>query len=444
MLPIVMRIAATAFALVVWVGVADAGPKRKVRIETNPSGAAVYIETKENGAACEATPCTIELPIGETPLIVELPAYDTIFPTVTVPKRGKVRLDSLTLNPSIGTLVIDGPPGANITINGEDKGKAPARLEVAAETHKVVITKSGKVVFDQYVDVGSGEEKDVAILDTKGGPTGDGELPTDGGGDAIEDSTTDGGDVTKRAPEKPRPPIASVSAAMTIGFRSFSYENNTTRDKLRDESESGQVILGPLVELWPGTLLGIRALRGLSLMGRFQFRVNEQPVTGGGIMNGLSTFWQSFEVSGRHKWVFADKFGVEVGAGWTREQYRFNGTAQDKLLVPDAQYESIRVGGRLSMLVRAGSISFEPGLELESRLVRDGGPLQKRFDGAVSVSGFRGAAGLVTSAGGFQVRAEAALLRYAWEFEGQTMNGGMADGGVDLITLLGVYLGYAY
>lgn len=438
-----MRIAATALATLVWVGTADAGPKRKVRIETNPVGASVYIGSKEDGAACEPTPCTIELPIGETPLMIELVSYDTIFPTVTVPKRGKVKIDPLTLNPSIGTLVVDGPPGANITVNGEDKGKAPARLEVAAETHKVVITKNGKVVFDDYLDVASGEEEIVAIVATKGGPANDGEVPDEGGVDILGDDTT-GGDVTKKAPSAPRPPIASVSAAMTIGFRSFSYENNQTRDVLRDESESGQVILGPLVELWPGNLIGVRALRGLSLVGRFQFRINEQPVTGGGIQNELSTFWQSFEVSARHKWLFAERYGVEVGAGWTREQYRFNGTPQDKRLVPDAQYEAIRVGGRFSMMIDAGTMTLEPGIDLETRLVRDGGPLQARFGDATSVNGLRGAANVMARYGGLHLRAEAAILRYAWTFDGMSDDGGMADGGTDMITLLGVYLGYAY
>ena len=437
-------IASAVAGVVIGVGVAEAQPKRKVRIETTPVGASVYVESKENGAACEPTPCTIELPIGETNLIVELPSYDTRFQTIVVPKRGKVRIDQLTLNPSIGTLVIDGPPGASISVDGEDKGKAPARIDVSAETHKVVITKGGKTVFDQYVDVPSGGEKDVAVLEMRTGAASDGELPTDGveiTGD-TDGSTTDGGDVTKSAPAAPRPPFVSLAVAMTVGFRSFTYENNQTRQTLRDETESGQVILGPLVELWPGTLLGIRALRGLSVMGRFQFRINEQPVTGGGIQNGLSTFWQAFEVSLRHKWLFADRYGVEVGAGWTREQYRFNGTAQDKLLVPDAQYESIRIGARLSMLVDAGAVVVEPGLDLESRLVRDGGPLQSRFGASTSVNGFRGAAGIVVRRGGINVRAEAAILRYAWDFE--PVMDRMADGGVDLITLLGLYAGYAY
>ncbi|MFN0252878.1 MAG: PEGA domain-containing protein [Kofleriaceae bacterium] len=442
----------SALGLMVWLGPADAGPKRKVRVETKPDGASVYIESKENGAACEPTPCTIELPIGETPLIVELANHDTIFPTVAVPKKGKIKIDigNFTLTPSIGTLVIDGPAGATITVDGEDKGKAPARLDVSAETHKVVVTKGGKTIFDQYVDVPSGSEADVDVLDIKGGSTSDVELPAEGGegggggggGEGDGTPTTDGSTITTTGPEKPRAPYISVSAAMSVGFRSFTYENNQTRDTLRDESESGQVLLGPLVELWPANLLGIHLLRGLSLMGRFQFRINEQPVTGGGIQNGLSTFWQSFEVSVRHKWIFADRYGVEAGAGWTREQYRFNGTAVDKLLVPDAQYEAIRIGARFSMLFDAGSLTLEPGIDLEGRLVRDGGALQTRFGPATSVNGLRGAAGIVARFGGLHVRAEAALQRYAWSFDPTTDR--MATGGTDMITLLGLYAGYAY
>lgn len=437
----------SALGLIAWTSAAGAEPKRKVRIETNPAGASVYIESKENGAACTPTPCTIELPVGETPLIVELPNYDTIFPSVVVPKRGKVKIDQLTLTPAIGTLVIAGPPGASITIDGLDKGKAPAHLEVSAETHKVVVTKGGKTMFDQYVDVASGSETEVPVLDLKGGSSSDGEIPGDGGdaspgGDGDGQGDPSGGDVAKEASGAPRATLFAISGAMSVGFRQFTYANNMTRDTLRDESESGQVILGPLVEVWPGNLLGVRALRGLSLVGRFQFRINEQPVTGGGIMNNLSTFWQALEVSARHKWIFAGTYGVELGAGWVREQYRFNGTPGDKMLVPDAQYTAIRIGGRVSMRIDAGSVIFEPGLELEGRVVTDGGPLQARFGSATSVSGLRGAAGIVARIGSVSIRAEAALLRYAWDFEPTADR--MASGGTDLVTLLGLYAGYAY
>src|SRR5262249_8470978 len=45
--------------------VAIAAPK-KVRIETTPAGATVYLNAKEDGIACKPTPCDVEVPSGET------------------------------------------------------------------------------------------------------------------------------------------------------------------------------------------------------------------------------------------------------------------------------------------------------------------------------------------------------------------------------------------
>ena len=57
--------------LVVSVGSAGAQAKRKVKIETEPAGATVYVGDKENGPACEPTPCTIDVPPGEVILVIE-------------------------------------------------------------------------------------------------------------------------------------------------------------------------------------------------------------------------------------------------------------------------------------------------------------------------------------------------------------------------------------
>jgi len=68
--------------------------------------------------------------------------------------------------------------------------------------------------------------------------------------------------------------------------------------------------------------------------------------------------------------------------------------------------------------------------------------MQTRWGASTSVGGLRAALGVIARRGGFHVRAEAALLRYSWDFE----NKGdlMAAGGTDVITLLGFYVGYAY
>ena len=46
------------------IGIAHARPKRKVQIETEPPGAAIYLGDVDKGPVCEATPCTIVAPVG--------------------------------------------------------------------------------------------------------------------------------------------------------------------------------------------------------------------------------------------------------------------------------------------------------------------------------------------------------------------------------------------
>ena len=43
---------------------------------------------------------------------------------------------------------------------------------------------------------------------------------------------------------------------MDVGFRQFSYRNNTTPSTQRNDNEVGQVLAGPIVEVWPTTLPG--------------------------------------------------------------------------------------------------------------------------------------------------------------------------------------------
>ena len=103
-----------------------------------------------------------------------------------------------------------------------------------------------------------------------------------------------------------------------------------------------------------------------------------------------TTFWRSFEVSARQKWTFADSFGVEVGAGYVRDQFEFNGMASDVAQVPDTDYKAIRIGGKFSMLL--GSV--EPYVAAENRIVLNGGDLADRLRSSTT-SGLHGALGIV-------------------------------------------------
>src|SRR6185369_13131433 len=81
------------------------------------------------------------------------------------------------------------------------------------------------------------------------------------------------------APRRPGPAIA-VSGAVDVGFRQFTYTiDPMMRTEIeQDERELAQVLVGPVLEIWPTTLLGLKVLPGLALYGRFEYGVNPQAV----------------------------------------------------------------------------------------------------------------------------------------------------------------------
>jgi len=429
---------------VAWVGVvadvASAAPKRKVKIETDPEGATVYLNAKEDGPVC-TTPCTIEAPVGDTPIIVELENHQQVIDLLSVPAK-KTITARFKLERAVGTLSVPGPAGARITVDDEDKGKAPATFEVGAGSHVVKLTLDGKELASEFVEVGANAEVTVEPGKT--------DVADAGGGDDDDDTTTidegDGGSgdgITTGTPSAPRRrgPIVAVSLGMDVGFRNFTYDNAETSN-LTPEREGGQVLVGPYVEVWPANALGIHPLRNLAVVLRFGYGLNQQQVTQAmtGTPTNAKTFWRAFEGSVRQRWTIANKATFEVGGGFVREQYQFEGNSADIKLVPDADYRSIRLGIRGSLLVD----KLEPYLAVENRLVLSGGPLETRFDDA-SASGLRAALGVGLALGAFSARVEGAINRYAWTFTARDMTDEFrATGGTDSIKLISVFAGYAY
>jgi hypothetical protein len=428
-----MRLGVAAAVLAI-AATASAGPKKKVRIESDPPGATVYFNSKEDGPVC-TTPCTVDAPVGDTPIIVELENHKQLFENLVVTAKKPVVV-KYKLLPAIGMINVKGPAGARITVDEEDKGKAPAKFEVPAGSHTVVLTLDDKKVATEFVDVASNDEVTVegkAVASTK--PKVE-ETPIEETNPATSETSTSTS--TTVAPVRTRGPYVSLAVAMDIGFRSFEYDNPVSTN-LPPEKEGGQVLVGPVVEVWPGTLAGVRALRGLSLLVRFGYGVNSQPVKQSMMSTSAKTFWRAFEASLRHRWNFSD-FGLEVGGGFARDQYQFEGMVQDIDLVPDADYKTVRLGGKAS--VRLGSI--EPYFSIENRIVLSGGTIEKRFDSA-SANGVRAVLGAEARFGGLNLRLEGAINYYVWTFETQSsMATFRADGATDSVKFITAAIGYAY
>jgi hypothetical protein len=183
-------------------------------------------------------------------------------------------------------------------------------------------------------------------------------------------------------------------------------------------------------------------LPGLAVVLRYQYGVNGQAVSGNGVTGSLTTFWQALEIGAKYRWVVLDnQLAVEAGGGYLRDTYRFNGNATDITLVPDADYQSIRIGARAAYV--AGQL--EPYLVLESRLVLDGGAVGTRFPLGASASGLHGALGVAAHFGALGLRVEGSLTQYSWTFKADpTMDEYVATGGSDSIKQITLAVGYAY
>jgi PEGA domain len=416
----------------------------KVTIETDPPGAKVYFNLKEDGEVC-TTPCTVDAPIGETPLIIEAENRRAIIENLVVPKKTTRPMKvSFKLEAALGTLVVEGGAGATIKIDDEDHGKAPRRLDdLQAGAHHVVLEKNGKKIYDDFVEIEIGHEATVT-------PSVASATPAPNPLDDVPAITTTQAAAT--APGAPHAPAIAVTVAVDAGFRQFTYKNNQTPQSQRDDTESGQVLIGPIVEVWPTTLLGLDYLHGLSLYGRFQLGVNNQAVSIKDTQSGMSgstaltTSWRSLEISAHQRWVIADNATVEVGAGYTDDRYEFEGGVMGGVnasIVPDAAYQAVRIGGRASL--RFGA--FEPFLTLENRLVLDGGAMEQRYRLGTSVNGVRGSLGVTRRvAEHFELRLEAGLTLYSWTFRPDTADpmAPKADGGRDFIQNVTLALGYTY
>ena len=438
------RLLVVVLAVLAAAAPAYADATRKVTIETEPPGATVYLNDKESGPACTPTPCEVTAPVGDTPMIIELDGYSPVIDSLTVPRGGKVPHVKFTLEASSGTLDVqyDGTADAIIKVDDKPKGKAPAQVLLDPGPHHVVVRSGGKSIYDDNVAIELGQTVTIHPQVAEAPPNPP--TTTDKPDNPVE-TPVEGVKTSTPGPEKP--PFVILSAIFDVGFRQFSYNNGKANSmgvfNVGNDSEGGQLMAGPVVQFFPTRALGVSALPGLSLTGRFEFGFHDQTVEDSAFMDAApTTFWQAIEVSARNQWLLSDDtIAVDVLAGYTRDRFEFSGSTGDIALVPDADYQSFEIGGRAAL--REGT--FEPYLEAANRIVISGGELQTRFAQA-SANGLHAALGIGAHSGKLAARLEAQITRYSWSFSSNGMQNPpyVADGGTDQIELISLVLGYAY
>jgi len=421
------------------VGVAHAGPTRKVHVESDPEGATVYLNSPDDGALC-TTPCDIDAPYGKTPIILQREGYEPMFDTLVVNRGSKKMTARYALTSAVGALVVKGAPdGATVQIDEKDKGKTPDKLDVDSGSHHIVVTYKGKKLFDDFVNVDTGSDTEIVA---KASASEDLGPPDDGDGDGDGSGGDGKPEVHQTGPAAPRQRFITGGVQIDVGFRRFSYDK--PRNKLgpdSGESEDGQVVAGPAIELWPAELLHLGMLHGLSLFVRAQFGLNHQvltttDMTGMVVPAGAQTSWSSLEASVRNRWIVGDTLAIEASGGFVRDVLGFDVT-NDMVhqTVPDTDYRSIRIGARLALL---GEVS--PYVAAENRIVLSGGYLGTQFMNA-SATGLHAAAGIALHMGALEARAEGEITTYSWTFSQQDPN---ADGASDKVFGFAALVGYQY
>nr|HEX4314608.1 PEGA domain-containing protein [Kofleriaceae bacterium] len=443
---LVVTIALLAAVAVAAPRTAQAQATRKVTVETDPPGATVYLNDKESGPACTPTPCEVTAPVGETPMIIELDGYSPVLDSLVVPRGGKAPKVKFTLEATGGTLDVqwDGPADAIIKVDDKPKGKAPEKIALDAGPHRVVVRSNNKTIYDDQVTIELGDTQTIHPTVAQDAPpdppvTDKPENPVDTTPTEVEQKTEPAG------PQKP--PVVIVSAIFDVGFRQFSYQNGKSNFmnvfNVGNDNEGGQLMAGPLVQVFPTRALGVDALKGLSIVGRLEFGFHDQTVQDAAIMDSPpTTFWQAIEVTARNEWLISDdSISLSVLAGYTRDRFEFSGSTDDIALVPDADYQSLEIGGRAAL----PHGTYEPYVEAANRIVLSGGELQTRFTTA-SANGIHAAAGVAIRSGNIAARIEGQITRYGWSFSNNGMQNPpyVADGGTDLIEMISIVIGYAY
>jgi len=444
------RASVAGCVLVLASGVAGAGgDTRLVDVSSEPEDATVYVDDINDGIVCNQTPCKIQAPIGKSiTVIFQKDGYTPEFVEYTAAKRGKLKPIKSVLTAAIGTIVLTDAAfkGGKILIDDVEKGNAPQRVDVPAGPHRVVVVIKGRAVADDLVDVAAKTDTAVhgitptTVAETDGGGGGGGggseELGVDVGSEPVKV-------VKQPEPTGPHRRWIEVGGDFDVGFRQFTYDH--AQNLSATESEAGQAMAGPSLELWPIELAGGSHFRGLSIFGKVLFGLNHQPVLGSdGMPAGPTTFWGNIEVDLRHRWFIGDESWVAIEGGFVRDQLEFNAPSTTlKKQVPGADYRSIKLGVRAATTLGA----LEPFAALEGRIVQSGGDLETNFASGGDITGAHAAVGASVHAGPVFFRAQAAITYYGWTFtakSGQTAMDPSAEGATDLVEVLSFVIGLAH
>jgi len=174
------------------------GRQHRLKIDSSPQQAAVYwgvagatANPKSYGIA-GYTPLTIKVPRGPVKIVVELAGFKPQEQTVDVQKSQSLSF-TLERAPQMAHLDIAATPesgaaGAQVFIDGVDRGTAPNTFELNAGRHQIELRKEGYKPFSDWLQLAEGERRtrDVSLLKVEA-PSGTLLVTSDQGGEVYVD-----------------------------------------------------------------------------------------------------------------------------------------------------------------------------------------------------------------------------------------------------------------
>lgn len=434
-----------------------------VRIESQPSGATVYLDSKE-GDPLGQTPFTGKVPSGSHTLIVELDGYVSQVQDITIrkhrrPQRIAVKLSKIDLA-AIEVVSGKGPDGspvearnARILVDGRDVGTLPDTIKVPAGPHQVQVIKEGFEIFETWVETTEGEEIRVsADLVPRGGagrpklnrararrPARDAPRiaseaedplaaePARAERDAPEGSIDRG---AARAAPRRAVPFFSGGAGVEMGGRRFRPSQADNSD-LRTYNAGAVFLLRLAAEVNPLAFSPSKFASGWGVFGSYaRAKPLDSNARIGEMEFGVPTVWSELDLGARYRYRPDPGTFVGVEAAYGTHTFRFDLDAETEALagnVPDVQYKFFRFGlegrygfGRVALLASGGT-----------RLVNSIGNLGEQFAKTDILALYAGGGLAATLTDSFEARLVGHYDRYAHDYTAAEGASNLPDSSVD-------------
>ena len=138
-----------------------------IGLESLPPGAAIYLDSKEQGLRGYTAPgFTLGVSKGSHRIILELDGYEAVDQTIVVGKRQKFTFPLRRAQPRLDVRTSagdDSARGAELFVDGVSQGTLPREVSVSEGRHLIEVRKAGFKVYSETVDTSGPETRPLLV-----------------------------------------------------------------------------------------------------------------------------------------------------------------------------------------------------------------------------------------------------------------------------------------